>query len=287
MSLLNSDRDYTWEFTSDGSNTQNSSYLCVLTCVERSIILVANLPQSYQLDISANYEESFAQGLNNMIPESVQSVGKAVGMQFTTQALTAQVWQGTSEIAFTLPLIFQVENSPDEVIRPLADLFRLVLPREISEGGMFESPGPSLDLEKLLRELGSKRTTDALSRGANQIKNGSVGTIDGAFKLNLSQITKGALDARKGANTVLGAASTALRNSIKNRISLSIGNFQHFSDVVVTNVGQNYHVRPLQDGTMCQVEVNVGIKTFFVPTQADIPRMFFNRESAMGGEGQR
>ena len=283
MSLLTSPQNFDWEFTNSGSNIQNSNYLCVITCVERGIVLVANLPQSYQLDFGANYEESFAQGIQNLMPggDATINAARAFGLQFTTQALTAQVWQGTSEVAFTLPLIFQVENNGDtDIIRPLADLFRLVLPREITEGGMFESPGPSLDLEKLAKNISSQKTTDALKRGANQIKDGAVGTVDGAFSLDTGKTIRGLLDARKGANTALGSISSALKNSIKNRISLSIGNFQHFSDVVITSVGQVYHVRPLKDGTMSQVEINVGIKTFFVPTQADIPSMFFNRDAA-------
>lgn len=249
----------------------NPNYLCVITCNERNISIEASLPQEFSMDIGANYEEAFSQGLSGLlqgggaIGEASGKALKMLGLQLTTKALTAQVWQGSTEVSFSLPLIFQVETDARvDVQGPLQALYSLTLPRESTPGGLLEAPGPKVDLDKLSKAL-SGLTVDSVMKGSAS-----------AFsKLqSSSSIPDGFNKGKDIANQALTPFSNAFIASIKDNISLSIGTKMLFKSVVITSVNQNFKVQPLEDGSFQRVEVTVGFKTFFVLTQNDMPDLF-------------
>ena len=77
-------------------------------------------------------------------------------MNLTTQALTAQIWQGGAFINFQLPFIFQAETSAEkDVMEPIKKLLRLTMPKDPSGGGILEAPGPHVDIKKLAENGGA------------------------------------------------------------------------------------------------------------------------------------
>jgi hypothetical protein len=239
--------------------------MAVIACNDKNITIVANLPQEFSMDLGACYEEAFSQGLsgllsgNGMLSEIAGKSMKMLGLQLTTKALTAQVWQGSTEISFSLPLIFQVESDSErDIQKPLRDLYSLVLPEEKEAGGLLEAPGPRVDLNKLQQNSGS--LMDALGGTGSALSSAITG--------------ESAMSIKDGVNSALKPFSNAFLSSIKNNISLSIGDRMLFKSVVITSVAQNFSVQPLEDGVFQRVECTVGFKTFYVLTQQDMPDLF-------------
>ncbi len=307
-----------WTFVNDGAPLdKNPNYKCIITCTDQKITLEASLPESFQIDVGANYDEAFSQLIGSIpLASKVAPWAKAFGLQLTTQALTAQIWNGSTELAFSLPLVFQAETSGvKDVLSKLRDLYTLVLPDESELGGFLTAPGPRLDpvlLAKSAAQAGEgllnaappsiKSLADSTRNEINGITSvvGGIATQLGldlntvksfagtvANKVGLTTATRGTPEAtgtpdysHEGRNH---SAPTSLLSSIKNNISLKIGNYMFFESVVITSLGQNHYVQPLADGTMSRVEVTVGFKTFFVPTKKDISKIFIGMPSAQSG----
>lgn len=269
-----------WEFldTSGGDNKDtNQNYICIIACTDLGIMLKANLPQEFMIDIGASYEEAIAQAVSSSsIVSELSGKAKMMGVQLVTQALTAQIWQGSTEISFSLPLSFQV-NSDEmaDLLTPLSQLYTLTLPDE-TVGGLLKAPGPSLDPSKVASAVGAltsgalNSAMDSVSTNfsdlANRVSGGRVGTA----LADSSKATAGA----PPSSSADGGVKTTLLSAIKNNISLTLGQYMYFESVVITSVGQTHFVQPLENGTMSRVDVTVGFKTFFVPTQKDIQKMF-------------
>ncbi len=262
----------------------NQNYLAVIACNDKNITVIANLPQEFSMDLGASYEEAFSQGLagllsgNGMLSEIAGKSLKMLGLQLTTKALTAQVWQGSTEISFTLPLIFQVESDSEaDIQKPLRDLYSLVLPEEKEAGGLLEAPGPRVDLAKLKKA--------AISMGSIASETG--GQLQSAWANNQGNLWGMAQAAQSAVGGGLRSFSNAFLSAIKNNISLSIGDRMLFKSVVITSVAQNFAVQPLEDGVFQRVECTVGFKTFYVLTQQDMPDLFspgaFNYTTGGGG----
>jgi hypothetical protein len=301
MALMNSTLTTDeWKFldTSGGDNKDtNPNYLCVILCGDLGIKIKANLPQDFNIDIGAQYEEAIAQAMSsNQIVSELSSKARLAGVQLVTQALTAQVWQGSTEISFSLPLSFQVHKDEyEEVIKPLSDLYRLSLPGEATDGGFLTAPGPSLSAELMKKSIGAFTTgvvnvakesggaTELVGKALGGVQNlvGSAydigrSAVSGAVKLVAPNSgSAGAAGANNVATAPMGEGQKApLSSAITNNISLALGQYMHFDSVVITNVGQTHHVQPLDNGTMSRVDVTVTFKTFFVPTQKDIKTIF-------------
>lgn len=288
-----------WEFldTSGGDNKdQNPNYHCLITCSDMNIQIKANLPQDFAISIGAQYEEALAQAMNSSSVVS-ELAGKArlAGVQLVTQALTAQVWQGSTEINFSLPLTLQVNNDETtDVLKPLSDLYTLCLPDEVTSGGFLKAPGPTLSVELLKKSTGAfasgvmnvAKDSDTVKAVGNLVTDAQnigqkvVSGVTSLFKSNERQLSTSeskSADA-PGKSNVQDPTSegqpASLSSAIKNNISLTIGQYMHFDSVVITNVDQTHHVQPLENGTLSRVDVTVTFKTFFVPTRKDIGKIF-------------
>jgi hypothetical protein len=246
-----------------GDPNDNPYYNCYIICNDRSILIHASLPMEYSMDMGSQYESSFSQALSSNMYSAARSVGNAAGYQFATKAMTAKVWQGTNDITFTLPFVLQLETDYyKDILKPLSDLYKLVLPTQSKAFGLLESPGPSLDLAMLRKMVWDTLSNTSLSSAWNGLQDGVSGLIDGT-KDFVSGNTPDAPD-----------PTAALLASIKNNCSLLIGSHQYFDSVVVTNVAQTTHVLPYyKTGTMSRVEVSVTFSTFVVPTQSDISKL--------------
>lgn len=254
-----------WLFDNDGSpKDQNPNYLCTITSSDPRIgVIIANMPEEFTTDVSANYEEAFAQAVNStQASASAAGLLRAAGVQLTTQALTAQVWQGSSDMSFSIPLVFQaIDDEYEDVVKKLEALYSLTLPDELFSNGLLTAPGPRLSAKLLTRNLG-----DAAKQSLEDLINIGSNVLMDSGKDSKSTPTR-------NANTKAGAASPLI-SSVENNISLRLGRFMFFESVVITSLNQTTSVLPLKSGVMSQVVVHVGFKTFFTPTKADIPYMF-------------
>lgn len=281
-----------WNFVNNGvPDEHNPNYLCTITCTEQNIQVVANLPDNFQTDIGANYEEAFAQAINNTgIVGKLGAKARALGVQLTTQALTAQVWQGATEMTFNLPLIFQAVNSEfTDVLDKLESLYRLTLPSESFSNGFLIAPGPTIDPKLLLKNVAAITSGDMNNAGsiAAEFGTSAVAALTDLAAAAASGFSGSRSLAGSGASTSEASPTTTTKttnvgvdtpliHSVKNNISLQIGRYMYLESVVITSVQQTHFVNPLESGVMGRVEVTVGFKTFYVPTKKDIPNIFRN-----------
>jgi hypothetical protein len=106
------------------------------------------LPEQFTFAIGTSYQQPFAQ---SMVKQTLTNFAAMVGMtNFVTQAMTLQVWQGTTEVQFSLSFELHAKTDAEkDVIQPIKDLLYLNLPgRTQSFGGFLTPPGPSLTVDK-------------------------------------------------------------------------------------------------------------------------------------------
>lgn len=248
----------------------------------KGILVEAWLPETVGMDVNANYDAPFAQGIANQVPENVGALARFLGMSLTTQAFTVQVWQGGAFIEFQIPFIFQAESSPaNDVMTPIKDLLKLTMPKDPSGGGLLEAPGPVIDL---------KRLSESGASAANAISSFAGGLSLSGLKDSFSELksdTFGALSKFKNSaeQNIARPLSTAIVNSIKNNISLHIGKFLYLPSVVITDVSPTYDVMIGPDRNPIRATVNVNFRTFFIPTQNDIDVMFPSATSSSTRRG--
>lgn len=268
-------------------------YKLKVVCQDRGIFVEAWLPETVGFDVQTEYETPFAAGLNGA-NQALGNVAKGFGVNLTTQAFTMQVWQGSREISFQLPLVFQTESSGREDVQlPIARLLALTMPTEKTPGGLLEAPGPRIDIDKLLNNTLIKAALAAeanggvvssVAGGIGSAISGAAGAAATALKVSYKIFTDPAAGigaaAQETKNLVdkvspgLSSVGKALINSITNNISLYIGNFLYFPSVVITDVSQTYDVLLDRTGQPQRATVNVSFKTFYVPVQQDIEQMF-------------
>ena len=267
----------------DDTKDRNPFYRCVITCNSKNININASLPQEFQLDIGATYEEAMSQWLASLGPVSeLASKAKFSGVQLTTQAMTAQMWQGTTDMSFSLPLVFQAETDDHtDVVLPISQLYSLVLPDDLNGTGLLQSPGPRLNEKQMLKAVGSVGTgavntvlNSDLAKGviksATEFKDEAVSM----FSSNKKASSAPSVSAKKD-TTGEDGGKAPVTSAIENNISLRIGQYMWFESVVITSVGQTHRVQPIEgSGNMSRVEVTVGFKTFYVPVQKDIKNIF-------------
>lgn len=246
------------------------------------MIIVATLPDTFAFDIASQYEAPFAQGLGG--EGKIASMLRLGGLSLTNQAMTAQVWQGTSDVQFTIPFVFQADtNEIEDVIKPIKNLLKLTLPRVGKTGGLLESPGPRIDLQKLVSYM--EKNPGAVMNFPKALGNAALEGAGSAIQAGASFTPWGDESGLQGAISKAGnvrgevdsasaAFSAALNASITNNIRLEVGHYIHFPHVVVLDVQQTANVQPMASGVFQRVEVNVTFKTFLLPTANDLDNMF-------------
>ena len=249
------------------------AYKAYVVAQEQGIIVEAWLPETVGLDVNAQYEAPYAQGIGQL-NEKVGELARFLGVSLTTQGLTAQIWQGSGEFIFTLPFVFQAEDSAaNDVMLNIKRLLSLTMP-DGNEGGLLTAPGPHLDLKKLASNSGAEIVSRAMSLkevgfsgGADKIK----GTMQSASNMTLG----GVLDSGASAiNKEIGALNQLIKSSVVNNISLYIGQFIYLPSVVITDVSPTFDVVLAEDKNPVRATVNVVFKSFFVPTKQDMEDMF-------------
>jgi hypothetical protein len=247
------------------------AYKALVICSDQNIVVDAWLPETVGVDVNATYEAPYAQGLG----EANQKLGafaQFIGMNLTTQALTAQIWQGGAFINFQLQFVFHAEtNAEKDVMQPIKDLLRLTMPKDPSGGGILEAPGPHVDIKKLAQNGGA-----GVAQAAQDFRENGLKSMVDTAKQVMNDPLGTAAKVKDAANNVSQRMSSALVNSVVNNISLYLGQFLYFPSVVITDVSPTFDMTLDGTGKPTRATVDVTFRTFYVPTQNDIEILFSN-----------
>ena len=198
-------------------NATNQPYKVLICCndgggrpVDGGITVEAWLPEEVNFDVAATYEAPFSQGLNGAMP-GLGAAAKALGVNLTTQAMTAQVWQGGTETNFSLTLVFQAETSAyNDVILPIKNLLKLTMPKDPTGGGLLEAPGPHVNIDKLKTPIGATSSPDAPDPQKPSASATSGGGISSLVSSASGVASNLASSASSAVSSVVGGVSSAV-----------------------------------------------------------------------------
>lgn len=293
-------------------------YACIISCAEQNITFVAALPPDFDWSTESKYDTPFSDflsGIANAVSPTAAGIARASGLAMVTQALTAQVWSGSTSGAITLPLVLQAETDEvKDVLDPLIKLIRLNTADTVQSGGLLRAPGPSFDISTIAKPIldtankvtnaagstigssggllpGAKTfggqiasaaqagLTNAIEAGANMVTNAGAALQKG----QVADFAVGAVGSMvSGVDRAAGSLDSIMQGSVRNRISLKIGNYMFFDNVVITGITQKHFVQPVgkgygkSTGNMQRVELGVTFEPFFQLTHSDIRKIFIN-----------
>jgi len=260
-----------------------SSGLGVATNSNAAIIVEAPMPETFEFDSQASYATMLPQGLTG---GALATGLAAFGLRFASPALTAQMWQGSTENELHLALEFHTESDPvADVQLPILNLNRLTMPSISSATGMLQSPGPIVDYTQI-GTIASNAGTQLLNTLKNAVSgkvtptpatmnNTSVNTNDGANSAAVKPTTQ---------NPTLGT-SQYWKTKIKNQISIRIGSYMYFDSVVITQVQQTFMSNiDAITGLPHHATVNITFRPLFMLTVEDLQQIFTSN-SAPGQSG--
>jgi len=244
--------------------------------------VIAPLPESFAYDTSSNYEAPFAQGM--LGGGTAATTLAAYGIRLTTQAMTAQLWQGSNDSNLTLDLEFQTFDDPDKDVRtPVLTLKKMAAP-SINAAGLLQSPGPRISLEDTGKLISSSGST--VFNEAKQVANSIASTVGIPGRLDVSKSLTGQndnLNSNQKANAPpqvengLGGAQF-WKNVIRNQISIQIGSYAFFDSVVIFNAQETWSNQiDARTGLPLHAKVTINFKPLFLVTQQDLDNIFKRR----------
>jgi hypothetical protein len=270
-----------------------SNYLVVIQQNSNpAIVIEAPIPDSFAFDVGASYEQMLPQGFTNNTV--VNTAAALTGTRLAVQALTAQLWGGNTDSELSMELEFHTETDPYYDVRtPIVNLLKLTMPTIDTKSGFLGSPGPQIDFSKAGtifsdaastagNDLGSilGGTTAGLENIAVSIWNSVTGgTAFGTTPKSATMVDSNAQVANGQNNSTAQAlqqnpnlGTAAYWNTmIKNKISISIGNYLYFDSVVITRVSQTFASNfDAQTGLPHNVRVAVSFKPLFMLAQQDL-----------------
>jgi hypothetical protein len=259
-----------------------------------AIVIEAPIPDSFAFDVGATYEQMLPQGFTDN--KILNTAAALTGTRLAVQALTAQLWAGNTDSELSMELEFHTETDPYYDVRtPIVNLLKLTMPTVDTKSGFLGSPGPQLDFEKAGTIFSDLSTQVASSAG--QLLGGAVGggqnLLSGALGgLGFGTAPKPAAMTNSNAQVTDGKNNSTAQvtqqspnlgtakywnTMIKNKISISIGNYLYFDSVVITRVSQTFASNfDAQTGLPHNVRVAVAFKPLFMLAQEDLDALFVN-----------
>jgi len=245
-----------------------------------TIIVEAPMPEQFVFDTQATYSPMLPQGMTSGVAATAMA---AMGIRLAVPALTAQLWQGSSDINLQLSLEFHTETDPvADVQTPIMNLNRLAMPSINSQSGMLQAPGPSLNFSQL-STVASNAGTE-ISNFASNVASGSVGVTPTASTMGsaLTGVTSGsgsAVTQSSTQNPQLGT-SQYWKTQISNQISIRIGQYMYFDSVVITAVQQTFMSNiDAITGLPHHAIVAITFKPLFMLTVEDLPSIFTSNKA--------
>lgn len=245
--------------------------------------VTAPLPESFAYDTASEYATPFAQGM--LGSGNAATALSSLGIRLTTQAMTAQLWQGATENDLGLELDFQTYDDPDADVRqPVLTLLKLAAASVDSATGLLKSPGPRISLEdtaKIASSSGSTLLTEAKQVGGAL---GSILGISGSIRtdkglngpnsnLNSNQQANSPPTTQNG----LGGAQY-WKSVVRNQISVQIGRYAFFDSVVILTAQETWSNQiDARTGLPLHAKVSIRFKPLFLVTQDDLDQIFARR----------
>jgi hypothetical protein len=209
------------------------------------------------------------------------------GTRLAVQALTAQLWAGNTDSELSMELEFHTETDPYYDVRtPIVNLLKLTMPTIDTKSGFLGSPGPQIDFSKAGTIFSD--SASSIGSGLGGLVGGAAAIIENIFGITPkpstmtdpnSQVVDGSNNAVAKTlqqNPNLGTAKY-WNTMIKNKISISIGNYLYFDSVVITRVSQTFASNfDAQTGLPHNVRVAVAFKPLFMLAQEDLDTLFVN-----------
>lgn len=268
----------------------NPHYLVTIMSVldspgSQHVEVTAPMPESFMYDAAVQYDSPFTQALTgNVMIDTILRVG--VAAKLVTQAMTAQIWQGSTETELGLELEFQAEIDPATEVRdPIVSLLRLVTPSTDFEG-LITSPGPKIDsavMQDFVAAAGKVGSvvTDSFSTGSIPGSK-EIGSILNTSTTSTSGAGNGAANAQPSSSQTLGTVDY-YKSKVRDQISVRVGNYAFFDSVVITSVQKTYESQfDAITGLPYYAKVAIRFKPLFMVTQADLNKIF-NPPPANGG----
>jgi hypothetical protein len=247
-----------------------------------AIVIEAPIPDSFAFDVGATYEQMLPQGFtSNSI---VNTAAALTGTRLAVQALTAQLWAGNTDSELSMELEFHTETDPVADVRtPIVNLLKLTMPSIDTKSGFLGSPGPQIDFSKAGTIFSDAASTAGGALGSVNAASSALGFGTAPKSATMtdsnSQVANGQNNSTAQAlqqNPNLGTAKY-WNTMIKNKISISIGNYLYFDSVVITRVSQTFASNfDAQTGLPHNVRVAVAFKPLFMLAQQDLDTLFVN-----------
>jgi hypothetical protein len=261
----------------------NPNYLVTIMSVldspgQQHISVTAPMPETFMYDASVQYDSPFTQALTgNVMIDTILRVG--VAAKLVTQAMTAQIWQGSTETELGLELEFQAETNPATEVRdPIVSLLRLVTASTDFEG-LITSPGPKIDsaimqdFVSAAKKVGSSIADSFSSFSLPGTK--ELGSILNTGITSIQPSGQGAANAQPSSSQTLGTVDY-YKSKVRDQISIRIGNYAFFDSVVITSVQKTYESQfDALTGLPYYAKVAIRFKPLFMITQSDLNKIFF------------
>lgn len=270
------------------TNISNPDYLVIIKQVPdpqnpklAGATIVAPLPETLAYDTASEYAAPFAQGMLSGSGGLAQAAS-TLGIRVTTQAMTAQLWQGATESDISFDLDFQTISDPDlDVRQPVLALLKLSAASIDNATGLLQSPGPRFSLEDTGKLLGAAGKT-VLNEGAQIIN--AAGSLAGQFPGLKTDRPLNGPNANLNANQQ-GNRPPATQNGlggsqywkgiVRNQITVQFGRYAYFDSVVILSAQETWSNQiDARTGLPLHAKVSVRFKPLFLVTQQDLDQIF-------------
>lgn len=274
-------------------NSFNPAYTAVIRKINKdgsgtkNLAVYANLSEQFMYDSSAEYEPAFG----NMFGGGFLKALNVFGTKPLWQAMTAQVWSGTSSDDITLKFIFQAETDAyRDVALPVYQLETLVA-AGTNKIGMLTAPVGGIDFQKVLGYIKTavqqysdgQPVTGVSAQQAGVLSEPSGFAARAPMKSATNpaqnqQGTRGSVN-REQENPQPAQFGTRawLESMMASQVSISIGTQITFDNIVPLNVSKTVYTQPDSRGYMQYCEVDFRFRPMFLVTRDDLGRIFHIR----------
>lgn len=128
------------------AKSSNPNYWVHIVCPKHNFDIVCDMPEQLAFGISSEWESALPYTLSGLLEKAIGNIattGAAViGVSPVVQALSYQMWTGTTPIEIPITILFDAEESAQkDVYEPIVYLQSLALPVN-GALGMLYPPGP-------------------------------------------------------------------------------------------------------------------------------------------------
>jgi len=274
-------------------NTFNPAYTAVIRKIvkdgsgTKNLAIYANLSEQFMYDSSAEYEPAFG----NLFGGGFLKALNVFGTKPLWQAMTAQVWSGTSSDDITLKFVFQAETDAyRDVTLPVYQLESLCA-AGTNKVGMLTAPVGGIDFQKVLgyikenvdRYMNGQSTTspEAQQTGVLNQPKGFASQTTMKSQTNPAQNqsgTRGSVNASQQDPEPAAFGTRAwLESMMASQVSIDIGTQITFDNIVPLSVSKTVYTQPDSRGYMQYCEVDFRFRPMFLITREDLGKIFHIR----------